>query len=165
MTFSDDTGSGIDVPDSTGFEPPATDLVVREVWDEANFEIVLQIRDEVFVHEQQLTDDARNDPDDMESIHFLAFLHHEPVGTGRLTMYGREAQVAWVAVRAADRGSGIGLAIMEAIVERAFLESAGYVLLNAQTHAIEFYRRLDFDVVGTEFFMGGIGHYVMIRRF
>lgn len=165
MTSSGEVRFEPPTPRTSNLQPRTSDLVIREVWDEANFEIVLQLRDEVFVHEQQLTDDARNDPDDMDSIHFLATRAGQPVGTGRLTMYGREAQVAWVAVRASERGTGIGAAIMEAIIERAFLESAGYVMLNAQTHAVEFYRRLGFSVVGTEFFMGGIGHYVMILRF
>jgi len=165
MTFAGELGEAAPASRTSNLDPNVSDLVIREVWDEVNFETVLQLRDDVFVHEQQLTDDARTDPDDIKSIHFLALRADDPVGTGRLTMHGREAQVAWVAVRAADRGTGIGLAIMEAIIERAFEESAGYVMLNAQTHAIEFYRRLGFEVVGTEFFMGGIGHFVMMLRF
>jgi predicted GNAT family N-acyltransferase len=138
---------------------------VREVWARAEMETVFQIRDEVFVAEQQLTDDARNDPDDAESIHFLAFLNGEPVGTGRLTILRREAQVAWVATREPHRGSGAGKAIMRAIIDRARREGAEYVMLNAQTHAIGFYEELGFHTVGTEFFMSGIGHQVMVLRF
>jgi predicted GNAT family N-acyltransferase len=144
-------------------EQPA--LVVREVHDDAEFEATLRIRDEVFVAEQALTDDARSDPDDRRSIHFIALLDDAPVGTGRLTMFGREAQVAWVAVRKPLRGGGIGRALMQAIIRRARDEGATHVLLNAQTHAIVFYRGLGFDLVGTEFFMSGIGHYVMVLRF
>jgi predicted GNAT family N-acyltransferase len=165
MTLGSDPGSNVEAPRTSDLRPRTSDLFIREVWDEDNFEIVLQLRDEVFVHEQQLTDDARTDPDDESSIHFLATREGRPVGTGRLTMYGREAQVAWVAVRLDERGTGVGLAIMEAIIERARAEGAGYVMLNAQTHAIEFYRRLGFELVGTEFFMGGIGHFVMMLRF
>jgi predicted GNAT family N-acyltransferase len=80
-------------------------------------------------------------------------------------MFGREAQVAWVAVRKPLRGGGIGRALMQAIIRRARDEGATHVLLNAQTHAIVFYRGLGFDLVGTEFFMSGIGHYVMVLRF
>jgi predicted GNAT family N-acyltransferase len=165
MTFSSDGDLGAGAADPSNLEPRTSNLTIREVWDEASFECVLQLRDEVFVDEQQLTDDARNDPDDIDSFHYLAFRDGQPVGTGRLTMFGREAQVAWVAVRADERGTGVGKAIMEAIIERAYNESASYVMLNAQTHAIEFYRRLGFELVGTEFYMGGIGHYVMILRF
>jgi predicted GNAT family N-acyltransferase len=75
-------------------------LTVRELWgDGTPLEEVYRIRDEVFVDEQALTDDARTDPDDRRSFHYLALLGEQPVGTGRLTLFGHEAQVAWVAVR------------------------------------------------------------------
>ncbi len=140
-------------------------LRVREVWNEAELELIFRIRDEVFVDEQHLTNDARNDPDDAKSFHYLAYLDNQPVGTGRLTIFGREAQVAWVAVRKPYRGTGVGEAIMETIIARARSERASYVMLNAQTHALGFYEHLGFERVGGEFFMGGIGHYVMILRF
>lgn len=140
-------------------------IVVREAWNAAELETIFQIRDEVFVDEQQLTDDARNDPDDRSSIHFLALADGEVVGTGRLTMYGREAQVAWVATRVPWRGQGVGKAIMRAIIERGRQEGADRVMLNAQTHAIGFYEDLGFHTIGSEFFMSGIGHQVMILRF
>jgi predicted GNAT family N-acyltransferase len=145
----------------TGSDPP---IVVREVAGVDDEEEVLRIRDEVFVHEQQLTDDARHDPDDRHSIHFLAEIDGQAVGTGRITMFGRESQVAWVAVRPEWRGSGVGTAVMDAIIERSRQEGADHILLNAQTHAIGFYEQLGFETVGTEFVMGGIGHRVMVLR-
>lgn len=138
--------------------------VVREIAGAVEMEEVFRIRDEVFVHEQRLTNDARHDPDDRSSIHYLAWRDDRPLGTGRLTLHGREAQVAWVAVRPEARGSGLGKAVMEAIIERAERDGAAYIVLNAQDHAITFYERLGFEVVGPEFTMGGIGHQVMIRR-
>jgi len=137
-------------------------IVVREVSTPQEMEHVFQIRDEVFVHEQALTHDARFDPDDRRSIHFLAYLDGKPVGTGRLTVLTREAQVAWVAVRKPYRQHGVGKAVMIAILERARDEEADYVVLNAQSHALEFYRRLGFETLGHEFRMAGIPHQVMV---
>jgi predicted GNAT family N-acyltransferase len=141
------------------------ELVVREVSSPADLEAIFQIRDEVFVREQDLTNDARHDPDDHVSIHYLAWLDGQPVGTGRLTMYGREGQIAWVAVRKAQRGSGIGKALMLALIEQARREGAAYILLNAQTHAQTFYEELEFETAGGVFHMSGIPHVVMVRRF
>lgn len=137
-------------------------IVINEVHSPDEMEQVFQIRDEVFVHEQELTNDARFDPDDRRSIHFLAYLEGQPVGTGRLTMINREAQVAWVAVRKPFRKYGVGKAVMIAILERARDEEADYVVLNAQSHALEFYNRLGFESMGHEFRMGGIQHQVMM---
>jgi len=139
-------------------------LTVRELWGDRPLEEVYRIRDEVFVDEQELTDDARTDPDDRRSFHYLAMMGDQPVGTGRLTMFGREGQVAWVAVRKEWRQHGVGKALMLAIIERAYMESATHIVLNAQTHALGFYEALGFNVVGGEFFMSGIGHQVMIKR-
>ena len=137
-------------------------IVIDEVDSPDEMEHVFQIRDEVFVHEQELTNDARFDPDDRRSIHFLAYLDGQPVGTGRLTMINREAQVAWVAVRKPYRQYGVGKAVMIAILERSRDEEADYVVLNAQSHALEFYSRLGFESLGHEFRMGGIQHQVMM---
>ena len=139
-------------------------LTVRELWGESPLEEVYRIRDEVFVDEQALTDDARTDPDDHRSFHYLAYLGEQTVGTGRLTLFGHEAQVAWVAVLQQWRRHGIGKALMLSIIERARMESATHIVLNAQTHALDFYSALGFNVVGGEFFMSGIGHQVMIKR-
>jgi predicted GNAT family N-acyltransferase len=140
-------------------------IVLHLVDDSERMELIYQIRDEVFVAEQALTDDARTDPDDAISTHVLAFRDGLPVGIGRLTMIGVEGQIAWVAVRASARGTGIGQAIMGVLIERAHLEGAAYVMLNAQTHAIGFYEQLGFEVVGGVFTMGGIPHRVMVLRF
>lgn len=140
-------------------------IVIYEVATRDEMEEVFLIRDEVFVDEQALTNDARFDPDDRKSIHFLAYHEDKPVGTGRLTMIGREAQVAWVAVRLPYRKLGVGWAVMVAILERARDEGADYVVLNAQSHALEFYERLGFEAFGTEFRMAGIPHQVMMLGF
>lgn len=141
---------------------PQARIIVREVRSPIEMEEVFQIRDEVFVHEQALTNDARFDPDDRRSVHYLAYIGGEPVGTGRLTMINREAQVAWVAVRQPYRQHGVGKAVMLAIMERARDEEADYVVLNAQSHALEFYSRLGFESLGHEFRMAGIPHQVMM---
>ena len=147
---------------ATNGRQQAPRIVVREISTRDEMEEVYLIRDEIFVHEQALTNDARFDPDDRRSIHFLAYLDDRPVGTGRLTILSREAQVAWVAVREPYRKHGVGRAVMIAILERARDEEADYVVLNAQSHALEFYRSLGFDILGGEFRMSGIPHQVML---
>lgn len=139
-------------------------IAVREVHSPGDMELVFQIRDEVFVVEQRLTPNARNDPDDRRSIHYLAEYDGEAAGTGRLTMLGNEAQIAWVAVRKDYRGYGIGWRIMEVMIERSEAEDGEYIILNAQTHALKFYERLGFYPVGRIFTMADIPHQVMIRQ-
>ncbi len=145
-------------------EHPAKNRIeVAEVSDDGDLETIYQIRDAVFINEQRLTNDTRHDPDDRRSIHYLAFLDGQPVGTGRLTILGREAQIAWVAVYKQFRGEGLGWALMTTMLDRSEREPVDYVILNAQVHALEFYRRLGFDPVGQQFSMSSIEHQVMVR--
>jgi predicted GNAT family N-acyltransferase len=137
-------------------------IEVRRVTGPEDMETIYLIRHIVFVDEQRLTPDARNDPDDRRSLHYLAYLNGEAVGTGRLTMLGPEAQIAWLAVLEPQRGSGVGRALMEAMLTDAVEAGSEYVILNAQTHALEFYQRLGFRTVGDVFRMSRIPHQVMI---
>ena len=137
-------------------------IEVRRVTSPEDLETIFAIRHAVFVEEQRLTPDARHDPDDRRSTHYLAYLDGEPVGTGRLTMFGTEAQIAWLAVLEPQRGSGVGKAIMETMLSDAAAADSDYVILNAQTHALEFYQRLGFRTVGDVFTMSRIPHQVMM---
>lgn len=143
---------------------PTGQIAIREVVSAEDLETIYVIRDRVFVDEQSLTSNARNDPDDRRSIHYLADVDEEPVGTGRLTILGQEAQVAWVAVLPEYRRYGLGSALMDVMIERSEQENASYIILNAQVHARNFYRRLGFHEVGDEFTMARIVHQVMIRN-
>lgn len=144
--------------------PPPGRVQVREVSEPEDLDVIYAIRDRVFVEEQSLTSNARNDPDDRRSIHYLADVDDEPVGTGRLTILGQEAQIAWVAVLPEYRRYGLGSALMEVMIERAEREQVSYIILNAQVHARNFYHRLGFHAVGDEFTMARIPHQVMIRN-
>jgi predicted GNAT family N-acyltransferase len=137
-------------------------IEVRRVTSPEDLEEIFAIRHTVFVEEQRLTPDARHDPDDRRSTHYLAYLDGEPVGTGRLTMLGLEAQIAWLAVLEPYRTAGVGRAMMEVMMADASEAGSEYVILNAQTHALEFYRRFGFQTVGDVFTMSRIPHQVMM---
>lgn len=141
---------------------PPQAIEVRKVTSPEDLETIYTIRHIVFVEEQRLTPNARNDPDDRRSLHYLAYLNGAAVGTGRLTMLGPEAQIAWLAVLGPQRSAGVGRALMEAMLADAVEAGSEYVILNAQTHALEFYKRLGFRTVGDVFRMSRIPHQVML---
>lgn len=123
---------------------------------------VYAIRDEVFVGEQGLTGNVRNDPDDRYSIQVLAAIGDTIVGTGRTYFIGDQAQIAWVAVRRQYRRRGVGWAIMQRLLEACREQGVRVVTLNAQTHALRFYEALGFESVGPRFSMSQIEHQKMI---
>lgn len=114
-----------------------------------------EIRRQVFIEEQAVSQEEEWDGRDPQCTHFLAWWQEQPVGTARLLPDGHIGRVA-VIDRA--RGRGIGLQLMRAAIEAARCAGHAEVLLDAQTHALSFYRKLGFEAFGDEFLDAGIPH-------
>lgn len=143
---------------------PRAAVEVCEVHDPRDLDAIVAIRRAVFTREQRLTDVVDRDPYDRGpgAVQVLARVGGEPVATGRLHVERGEGQIAWVAVLPPYRGAGIGWAVMTALLRAAERLGADYITLSAQTHAIDFYRRLGFRAVGDTFVMSNIEHVTMV---
>jgi predicted GNAT family N-acyltransferase len=120
------------------------------------------IRHTVFVHEQQVPAEIEIDEWDAPSLHAIARdVRGQPVGTGRLLPDGH---IGRMAVLQEARGTGVGTAILSALMNAARERGHAEVVLNAQTHAAPFYRRLGFVEEGGVFDDAGIPHIAMRRR-
>jgi len=134
-------------------------MEVRRVEDEAELEAALAVRRAVFVEEQDVPEHRELDGRDDTATHFVAYDGDRAVGAARLREYdSARAKVERVAVRAADRGQGIGEALMD-VVERHAAE-AGYdqVVLHAQVPVVSFYEDLGYEVTSEAFEDAGIPH-------
>lgn len=121
------------------------------------------IRFDVFVDEQKVPAEIELDDMDAVCLHALAWdAQGNAVGTGRLLPDGH---IGRMAVRRSARGSGVGGALLKALMEQARLRGDTRVVLNAQTQAAPFYQRHGFEVVGPEFEEAGIAHVEMQHRF
>jgi len=130
-------------------------------WPQAK-EAASRIRFTVFVEEQRVPAEIELDEHDSTSLHALAVDGHgETVGTGRLLPDGH---IGRMAVSRHARSQGVGGAILEALVEAARQRGDREVVLAAQTHAIDFYRRHGFSEEGAEYEEAGIPHRDMRRR-
>ena len=140
-------------------------LEVREVGGARDLREVIAIRRAVFTDEQHLTDTVDRDPHDQGTgtVQVLARLNDTPVGVGRLHVWRDEGNIAWVAVLPPYRRLGVGLEMMDVLLDAAGRLGAQRVTLSAQTHAIGFYRLLGFHTVGNTWIMGGIEHIMMVR--
>jgi len=119
------------------------------------------IRRIVFIVEQSVPQEEEWDGRDEESWHWLATDDSgRPIGTARLLP---EGQIGRMAVLQEFRGYGIGAALLERAVVKAAHLGFPSVFLNAQTHALDFYRKSGFEPEGEEFMEAGIPHYRMTR--
>jgi predicted GNAT family N-acyltransferase len=121
------------------------------------------IRFEVFVEEQNVPAELEMDNLDAVCLHAVAYdAEGTPVGTGRLLPDGH---IGRMAVRKIARGSGVGGALLQALMAQAKARGDGLVALSAQTHAAPFYQRHGFAIEGEEFYEAGIAHINMQRNF
>jgi len=127
-------------------------------WDAARIE-ARRIRELVFVHEQGVPLELEMDEQDPQCDHALAYAADgTAVGTGRLLADGH---IGRMAVLAQSRGQGVGGLLLQALVQQARKRGHTRARLNAQVHALGFYRRFGFDAEGAEFMEAGIPHQAM----
>ena len=102
-------------------------------------------------------DDEWHD-DAPDSTHIVAISNDgKVVGYARLISRGSEAQIRQVAVDFDWQRSGVGSALVAALVSRALERGARGVWLNARVPAIGFYERLGFEAFGDVFTTGKTG--------
>ena len=133
-----------------------------EITDWARAEAqVMPVRMAVFVVEQGVPEDIERDAFDAVSRHAIARDEAGAVvATGRLLPDGH---IGRMAVAASLRGKGVGGVVLEALVAEAARTGLAKVALNAQVHALAFYRRHGFVEYGDVFMEAGIPHRAMRR--
>jgi predicted GNAT family N-acyltransferase len=128
---------------------------------EAMRALAAPIRFSVFVEEQKVPAEIELDALDALSLHALAFdAQGRAVATGRLLPDGH---IGRMAVLKSERGTGVGTAVLLALMKAARAGGHGEVVLSAQTHAVPFYRRLGFVSEGEVYDDAGIPHIDMRR--
>lgn len=119
---------------------------------------ILHIREQVFIHEQQVPPELEMDELDPLSQHVLLLENGTPVATGRLTPDGH---IGRVAVLSSFRGRGFGQRIIQGLEKIALQRGLDRVVLGAQCRAITFYQKLGYQVAGEVFMDAGIEHRMM----
>lgn len=126
---------------------------------EALREIATPIRFAVFVREQKVPAEIELDDWDAKSLHAIARnAGGVAVGTGRLLPDGH---IGRMAVLAAARGTGVGTALLRALINAARERGMRNIELSAQTHAVPFYEREGFEAYGNAYMDAGIPHRTM----
>ena len=124
-------------------------------WDQEATRL-MALRSAVFIAEQGVAAEEEYDGLDPGCVHVVAeTATGQTVGTGRLLPDGR---IGRMAVAAPWRGSGVGRALLEALLASARQRGMQTVRLNAQIQALGFYERCGFQAEGQEFIEAGIMH-------
>jgi predicted GNAT family N-acyltransferase len=129
-------------------------------WEEARAEAE-PIRFVVFVNEQKVPVEMELDEHDPVSVHVIARSKGNAVGTGRLLP---DSHIGRMAVLKAWRGKGVGAAMLKTLIGVARKRGDKEVVLSAQTHALQFYRKYGFASEGAVYPDCGIPHQDMRKK-
>lgn len=141
-------------------------MKVRKISTDEELKQAFQIRNEVFVQEQQVAPEEEYDKYDSTAAHYLAYDDKNTAcGTARWRKTGSGIKLERFAVLKSYRGQGVGASILQQMLvdidQSEWTNQAIY--LHAQITAIPFYERFGFEKVGDEFEECTIKHYKMIR--
>ena len=131
-------------------------FTIEQVNWSSHSDILLQVRNRVFIEEQKVPAEIETDEHDQQSTHFVALdQKRNPIGTARLLPDGR---VGRVAVLIEWRRKGVGRALMKETLTVSSHRGIPHVSLHAQVSSIPFYLELGFKTKGPEFYEAGIPH-------
>jgi len=130
-------------------------------WEQAQ-PVAGPLRFAIFVGEQNVPPGIELDDLDASCVHAVAYdVDGKAIGTGRLLPDGH---IGRMAVVKEWRRRGIGVEILEALINEARKRGHAEVLLSAQLQAAEFYREQGFVAEGKVYEDAGILHQKMRKK-
>ncbi len=125
------------------------------------------LRIEIFVKEQGVPEENEFDEYDLQVPHLVIFSDGEAVATGRIIPYGEDTvKIGRIAVKKDKRGLGLGEKVVLELLRKSKEDRAKTVRVGAQTHAVGFYEKCGFKLIGTpEYLEENIPHYDMFLEF
>ena len=140
---------------------------VEKITTKEGLQAAFDIRELVFVVEQEV--DAAEEYDEFEdsSVHFLAKVEGTPVGTARWRFTQNGVKMERFAVLKVARRKGVGQALVAAVlgdIDQHPDTKGKKKYLHAQIHAMPLYAKFGFQVVGDQFEECAILHYKMELR-
>jgi len=140
-------------------------LFVRVVENATDRENAFAVRRKVFVDEQGVPLHLELDELDQTATHFIAYDEDQPIAAGRLRETDPNVgKVERVCVLPEYRGKHIGNLMMNEMERYAAEVGFEKIKLNAQTHAIPFYQKLNYEITSPEFMDAGIPHRAMEKQ-
>jgi len=134
---------------------------------QSNFpESINEIRNQVFVIEQNVPKEEEFDGLDDISTQILLSVEGKNIGTCRIRLTEKGLKLERFAVLLEDRKIGAGMWMLKEVliyIHQKFLEQK-YIYLHAQIQVVEFYEKVGFEKVGEIFYECEIAHYKMVLK-
>ena len=137
----------------------------KRITEEQELEAAFDIRQKVFVEEQQVAADEEYDEFDKTAQHYLASFNGTPCGTARWRPTENGVKLERFAVLEPYRNKAVGSSILQKVLtDVKAAEPNKTIYLHAQLKAVPFYERHGFNKVGDIFTECDIQHYKMLMH-
>lgn len=123
-----------------------------------------EIRQKVFIEEQNVPRELEWDEIDKIAIHFIFYLDKIPMGTARFFEKDGIWYIGRMAILKEYRGKGFGKFIMKKMLNFAKHRKVNKIVIHAQIAVIEFYKKFGFVETNDEFLEAGIKHRKMVYQ-
>jgi predicted GNAT family N-acyltransferase len=136
-------------------------LEIRIIQNDNEYNDVLDIRNIVFVKEQNVPQTIEFDGLDKESVHFLVKLDSKMIGCARIRSIDGKMKLERIAILKEYRNKGFGKRLMQYLISYCDARNATEIVIHAQYYLKKFYEGLEFNPRGEPFFEAGIKHIEM----
>ncbi len=132
--------------------------------NDRELESAFEVRRQVFVEEQGISEDLELDEYDQEALHMVVIGEKMIIGTARVRfLVSGQAKLERMAVLKHFRRRGIGSGIISFLTEELRNRQIKQVVLHAQYAVVVFYMSCGFEELGLPFWEAGIKHIKMHR--
>lgn len=139
-------------------------LEVRPAAGPQELDAAIELRREVFVGEQGVSEADEFDGREEECVHVLAIDAGRVVGCCRLLPDGERVKLGRMVVAADRRREGIAAAMLAEADRQAAALGAALITLSAQTYVVSLYEQAGYEVTSGTFDEVGIEHVRMEKR-
>jgi len=139
-------------------------LEIRLIQSDIEYKDVLEVRNAVFIKEQNIPQTIEYDGLDKESFHVLVKLDEISIGCARIRSIDGKIKLERIAILKDFRNKGYGKRLMQYLVSYCEGKKSTEIIIHAQYYLREFYEKLGFKPRGEIFLEAGIKHIEMYRK-
>lgn len=138
-------------------------MIVKLAENKTDKDKVFNIRRLVFVEEQKVPLELEIDEfDDSDSVlHLIGFHNDKAVAASRIRFVNDYAKLERIAVLKDFRGKNFGAEMVQAMEKEILNHNCYKAVLNAQTYAEDFYKKLGYTTKSNIFIDAGMPHVTM----
>ena len=135
------------------------------VTSHSELEGAFEVRKQVFVEEQGISEDLEIDGHEEEALHIVVKDGERVIGTARvLFLATNQVKLERMAILKTFRRKGIGRRLIYHLSEDLSKKQVVQVVLHAQYSVVAFYKSCGFEESGSPFWEAGIKHIKMQKK-